>query len=416
MVFEQIAGQINNNRNEINEFIGKNLSKHPLPFYSSFDIRASSCKAAVVDANLFPAGFNNICPGGIRAAAQLVEQILLKRYPDKLRIIAVYSEDHTRNSYYFQNLHALHKLLSVAGFKTLLVTDNDYFKEDPASVKTADGDTIKLHRLKTKNSQLTAGEEDIDLLLSNNDFSNGVPEILKETETPLIPSPLVGWWNRSKHRHFEHAKKILVELAEILNIDPWLLYPETRFVSEVNLTNKSGFDKVAASIDEIIAHSKNKMREHNSDEPLAAFVKSAHGTYGMGVYSFDSGKEFMEMNRSRRDSMARRKGGGKNDSFIIQESIRTADRVDNLIAEPVIYCLEHQPIGGFLRTNKKRSDLENLNSRGVKFTAEDLCPMFIHDADKNKGTNISQARIEIYKLLATAATLACGREIAELNP
>ena len=33
-----------------------------LPVYSSYDIRDSGYKVTNVDANVFPAGFNNICP------------------------------------------------------------------------------------------------------------------------------------------------------------------------------------------------------------------------------------------------------------------------------------------------------------------------------------------------------------------
>jgi glutamate--cysteine ligase len=415
MVFEKISSRIESNRDEINDYISERLSEQPLPFYSSFDVRASSCKAAVVDANLFPAGFNNICPGGLRAAAQLAEQILLKRQDKNLRVIGIYSENHTRNSYYFQNLHALQQLLSQAGFRVFLVTDNDYFKDDPAILNTARGDEIKLHQLSRNNGNLTAGGENIDLLISNNDFSDGVPDLLKECQTPITPPPLAGWWNRKKYQHFTEARKIIDELAEILEIDPWHLFPQTEFVSGINFETRDGFEEIAEKIELINTRTRNKLAKTGEKEPVAAFVKSARGTYGMGVYAFESGSDFLNINRSRRDSMARRKGGGTNNSVIIQESVRTADRVEDLIAEPVIYCLEHQPIGGFLRTNRKRSDLENLNSRGMKFTSEDLCPMFIHDANKNEGTNITQARIETYKLLATAATLACGREIEELT-
>ena len=46
---------------EITGWFSEKISSEDYPFYCSFDIRESDHKLAPVDANLFPAGFNNIC-------------------------------------------------------------------------------------------------------------------------------------------------------------------------------------------------------------------------------------------------------------------------------------------------------------------------------------------------------------------
>lgn len=42
-------------------FKGKSIQIR-FPIYSSYDVRDAGYKVANVDANIYPAGFNNICP------------------------------------------------------------------------------------------------------------------------------------------------------------------------------------------------------------------------------------------------------------------------------------------------------------------------------------------------------------------
>jgi glutamate--cysteine ligase len=299
------------------------------------------------------------------------------------------------------------------------VTTNDELENDPATLETAMGDTVELHQLRSSGNDLAAGNETIDLVISNNDFSTGVDPLLEETPVPITPPPSMGWWNRKKIDHFNHQQTIMEDVAERLSLDPWHFIPATQSIDDVDFGDKKGFEEIAQAIDEIIDATEAKYDEHGIDESASAFVKSNQGTYGMGVYRFESGQDFLDINRDRRDSMARRKGGGENNSVIVQEGIRTVDRLESmsgeLVAEPVIYCLEHQPLGGFLRTNEEQSDRDNLNSRGMNFSSEDLCTLFVDDADKNEGSNITQNKIEIYKLMGILGSLACGRELADLN-
>ena len=50
------------NMSEICAWFSKKAENLSYPIYSSYDIRDSGYKISNVDANIFPAGFNNICP------------------------------------------------------------------------------------------------------------------------------------------------------------------------------------------------------------------------------------------------------------------------------------------------------------------------------------------------------------------
>ena len=58
------------------------------PIYSSVDIRDAGVKLASVDANIFPAGFNNICDVDQEAAKNLFRQYLVGHYQkDNLKVL-----------------------------------------------------------------------------------------------------------------------------------------------------------------------------------------------------------------------------------------------------------------------------------------------------------------------------------------
>src|SRR6267154_6693305 len=64
------------------------------PIYSSVDIRDAGFKIAVVDTNLFPAGFNNLCEHGIADAVGLIKSAIQKRVPDAKKVL-IAAEEHT---------------------------------------------------------------------------------------------------------------------------------------------------------------------------------------------------------------------------------------------------------------------------------------------------------------------------------
>lgn len=414
-MIDQLAKQIDENRTAINDYVSNELDQGDVPIYSSFDLRNSGFKVCAVDPNVYPAGFNNVCQQDLRSASTLLEQIIRKRFGNQVKTIGIYTEDHTKNVYYFQNLFSLLKLFEDTGFDALLVSTNDELDGDPATLETAERDEIQIHQLHADGRHLTAGGQNLDLVISNNDFSSGVHDRLKGTDTPITPPPAMGWWNRKKWNHFRHSRDILEEISTIIDVDPWRLTPLTEHVEEVDYGEKTNFDDVAEAIDSVVEKTAEKYDEYDIDETPYAFVKSDQGTYGMGVYSFENGEEFMNINRDQRDSMARRKGGGENTSVIVQEGVPTVDRVAGFVAEPVIYCLEHRAVGGFLRTNESQTERDNLNTRGMDFTSEDLCTLFVDDAEKNEGSNITQEKVDVYKLLATLGTLACRREMKDIT-
>ena len=58
----EIHDSICRNYPKVESWFSKKTMLLDYPIYSSYDIRDSDYKVSNVDANIYPAGFNNICP------------------------------------------------------------------------------------------------------------------------------------------------------------------------------------------------------------------------------------------------------------------------------------------------------------------------------------------------------------------
>src|SRR3954466_7738202 len=91
-----------------------------IPFYSSYDIRDSGYKITNVDANIYPAGFNNICPTDKETSVELFKKYFQIHYNFPVRKILLVTEEHTKNPFYLENVSTITDLLSQGGFDVRL--------------------------------------------------------------------------------------------------------------------------------------------------------------------------------------------------------------------------------------------------------------------------------------------------------
>jgi len=96
-------------------------------------------------------------------------------------------------------------------------------------------------------------------------------------------------------------------------------------------------------------------------------VKADAGTYGMGIMTVRDPKELVDLNRKSRNKMSVIKDGQEVTEVILQEGVPTYERVNDAVAEPVVYMIDRYVVGGFYRVNAERGIDENLNSPGASF-------------------------------------------------
>ncbi len=333
------------------------------------DLRHSGYKLVPVDTNAFPAGFNNLSDSAKTRASKGLKEYIAKHISDKCKKILVITENHTRNLNYFDNLAVIKNIAENAGFEVRLC---NLALEGSIEVTSAKNVALTIQSADFKNGEIiTSDGFKADLILLNNDLSSGVPEILERTSQIIIPPVAMGWFNRAKTDNSYYYEQLVSEFAERFAIDAWLISCLYSSVDELNFKEKSGLERLAASVDKLISEIGKKYSEHNINEQPYVFIKADSGTYGMGIMTVRSGDEILAMNKDARKKMNVIKEGVVNTSVIIQEGVATIDKIDGKVAEPVIYLVGGKSAGGAYRVNDERDEYGNLNSSGMTFSV--LC-------------------------------------------
>lgn len=316
------------------------------PIYSSVDVRNSGFKVSVVDTNLFPAGFNNLCETFSEKGAQAFKSFLQDWHPSVSKVL-IFPEEHTRNAYYLKNLDALRNMLLLAGLKVEIGTQATLFKKD---------------------GFLRTDDFVPDLVLINNDLSTGTPDSLKDLRQILLPSPYLGWHRRRKSDHFHHLMTLGQEAAAILGVDPWLITPLSEVETGVDLADELCLKRLKDTANRLMDRIRQKYRQYGITREPYLFIKDNAGTYGMGIIHIEQGDRLLSLNRRLRNKLGSSKGGRMVNEYLLQEGIPTADLYQNKPLEPVVYLVGGQAIGTFFRLHEDKNEMENLNAPGMKFS------------------------------------------------
>jgi glutamate--cysteine ligase len=388
------------------------------PFYASVDLRNSGFKLAPVDTNLFPGGFNNLnrdfLPLSVQAAMVAVEKVC----PEAHRLLII-PENHTRNTYYLRNVVELVHIMKQAGLDVRVGSISPEITQ-PTSLETHDGQILLLepvvrvgNRIKLINSEL--GDFDSCAILLNNDLSGGIPDILKNLEQNLIPPLHAGWSTRRKSQHFSAYNRVAKEFADLLGIDEWLINPYFETCGEIDFNARTGEDCLAFKVEQLLEKIKFKYAQYGVTQTPFVIVKADAGTYGMGIMTVKSPDEVRDLNRKTRNKMAVVKDGLQVSEVIIQEGVYTFESIDQAVAEPVVYMMDHFVIGGFYRVHTGRGVDENLNAPGSQFVPlafEKPCTL----PDCTDSPDAAPNRFYAYGVVARLALLAAAIELQEQDP
>ena len=405
---QDLNSKITKNKDNLDLWIKDQINKVFIPLYTSVDLRISEHKIVPVDTNVFPAGFNNLSDTFRNRASSLFKDYFDREYP-KMNSILIIPELHTRNTFYWENISVLKSILENVGYRVEvgIISDDDLPEE--MEFEAASGNKVKAYRALKDNNRVTIPNLNPDLLLINNDFSEQCPKTLRDITQPVEPPVEIGWHTRKKSIHFEFYNKLAQEVAQILEIDPWVISIDTIDDYGVDFDSREDREKIAQVADLMINRLKIQYKERGISEEPYLFIKSNSGTYGMAVVNVSSGDDVRALNSDKRKRMRVSKGGSPVRDVVLQEGIPTSLKYESDIsAEPVFYLIDAQVAGGFLRLNKSRNTLENLNSRGMEFAHIDPCDESTHIEEVE--TLCSPA----LELVSRIATIAAGYEIEKI--
>ena len=388
--------------------------EHTPPFYSSVDIRNAGFKLAPVDTNLFPGGFNNLTPDMLPLAVQAAMAAIEKICPEAKNLLLL-PEKGNDNKFYLMNLQRLVQIFSLAGLNVRLGTLDDGIAE-PTTLDLPDGSHLTLEPLLRSKRRLGLKNFDPCTILLNDDLSSGVPKVLENLhEQYLLPPLHAGWGTRRKTQHFQAYEEVAKKFAKLLGMDPWLINPMYSHCGQVDWHEARGLDCVQSNADALLAKIRRKHKEYGINEKPFVVVKADNGSNGMGIMTVRDAKELDNLSPAQREAMAARAGEPASE-VIIQEGVPTYERVNDAVAEPVVYMIDRYVVGGFYRIHADRGIDENLNAPGASFVPLAFDESHHLPRPGEKPGASAPNRFYMYGVIGRLAMLAAAYELEATDP
>ncbi len=412
---QKIETHLLQNQAGIERWFRSQWQETPAPFYCSVDLRNAGFKLAPVDTNLYPGGWNNLTPEMLPLAVQSAMAAIEKICPEAKNLLVI-PENNTRDTGYLSNLAQLKRIFHMAGLNVRIGSIDPDIKE-PTSVSLPDGESVLLEPAVRSRRRLGLKNFDPCTILLNNDLSSGVPGILEDLhEQYLLPPLHAGWSVRRKSNHFRSYEEISKRFGKLLGIDPWLITPMFNKCGAVNFAAGTGMDCLTTNVDALLTKVRKKYKEYGIGEKPFVVVKADNGTAGMAITTVRDAKELEELTGKGGKRMSLIKGGQTVSDVIIQEGVLTNERIEDAVAEPVVYMMDRYVVGGFYRVHSERGTDENLNAPGAGFIPLAFAESTRLPQPGAKPGASAPNRFYMYGVIGRLAMLAASYELEATDP
>ena len=412
--------------------------EHTPPFYSAVDVRNAGFKLAPVDTSLFPSSWNNLTPAMLPLAVQAAMVAIEKICPEAKNLLLI-PENTTHNTFYLSNIVQLRRIFHMAGLNVRIGSISPDIKEN-TTIELPGGESVVLEPVIRSANRLSLKNFDPCTILLNNQLSSGVPGILEELYAQYVLPPLhAGRSVRRKSTHFQCYEEVSKRFGKLLGIDPWLINPMFNTCEDVDLAHEKGMDCLTHNVDALLVKIKKKYKEYGISEKPFVVIKADHGSVaeknqsvGMGIMTVHHTKDLGELKNLQviKDLQAAHgKSGGRRmaqkadhllahggSGVIIQEGVMTKERINDAVAEPVVYMMDRYVVGGFYRVHADRGVDENLSAPGASYV-----PLAFAD-----GTELPQPgmkpgasapnRFYMYGVIGRLAMVAASYELEATDP
>ena len=389
--------------------------EHTPPFYSSVDVRNAGFKLAPVDTNLYPGGWNNLTTEMLPLAVQAAMAAIEKICPEARNLLVI-PENHSHNTFYLSNVAQLRRIFHMAGLNVRIGSIDPVIKKS-TTVDLPNGDSITLEPVIRSKRRLGLKNFDPCTILLNNDLSAGVPGILEDIhEQYLLPPLHAGWTTRRKSRHFQCYEDIAKRFGKLLGADPWLINPMFNRCGAVNLGESTGLECLSTNVDALLGKIRRKYKEYGINEKPFVVLKADNGSHGMGIMTVRDVRDLEALGSKSRSKMSVGKDSHQLQEVIVQEGVLTNERMNDAVAEPVVYMMDRYVVGGFYRIHAERGVDENLNAPGSSFV-----PLAFAESTRLPQPGIKPGasapnRFYMYGVIGRLAMLAASYELEATDP
>jgi glutamate--cysteine ligase len=337
--------------------------EHTPPFYTSVDVRNAGFKLAPVDTDFYPSGWNNLTPAMLPLAVQAAMVAIEKICPEARNLLII-PEHNTRNTFYLSNLAQLQRIFHMAGLNVRIGSISPEVKK--ATVfELPGGESITLEPVTRTNGRIGVKDFDPCTILLNNDLHAGIPGILEDLHQQYLLPPLhASWTTRRKSMHFKCYEEIAKRFGKLIGIDPWLINPMFDTCGDVDLNAAAGVAKLTTGVDALLGKIRKKYKEYGIKEKPFVVFKANNGSSGMGLMTVRDGKDLPDLLRKTAAGIPAK---GVLQELILQEGVLTNERMNDAVAEPVVYLMDRYVVGGFYRVHAERGVDEALSAPGSSY-------------------------------------------------
>ena len=389
--------------------------EHTPPFYSSVDVRNAGFKLAPVATNLFPDGWHHLTQEMMPLAVQAAMAAIEKICPEARNLLLI-PENRSTSSSYLSSLAQLRRIFYMAGLNVRMGSIDPAIKK-PTAFALENGETVTLEPVLRGKRRLGVKDFDPCTILLNTDLAAGVPGILEEIhEQYLLPPLHAGWSTRRKSKHFKCYEEVAKRMGKLLGVDHWLINPMFDKCVGVDLLQDPGLESLASQADALLAKIRRKYKEYGIKEKPFIVVKTDDAAPGLGVVIVRDAKELPALSLTVQARLGAGRLLGQCHDVLLQEGVLTKERINDAVAEPVVFMMDRYVVGGFYRIHPDTGVDENLNLPGSSFV-----PLaFEHSTHLpqpgSKPGASAPNRFYMYGVVARLAMLAASYELEATDP
>jgi len=385
--------------------------EHTPPFYCAVDLRNAGFKLAPVDTSLFPRGFNHLTQDMLPLAVQAAMAAIEKICPEAKNLLLIPDPTRLRNTFYLESVQRLVQVFTQAGLNVRLGSLDASLKRN-VKLALADGGELSCEPLQRTRTRLGLKHFDPCTILLNTDLSGGAPEVLQGLhEQYLLPPLHAGWTVRRKSRHAQCYDELSKKFAKLLGMDPWLLNPMHVACGTVEFDDAAAVDTLRGQAETLLARVRRKYKEYGINERPFVMIKADDGNAGLGLMTVHDPKEVDQIKRRLCGATDLARG-----EIIVQEGVPTYERMNDAVAEPVVYMIDRYVVGGFYRVHAQRGIDENLNAPGAAFVPLAFAQNTHLPRPGERPGASPPNRFYMYGVIARLAMLAASYELEATDP
>ena len=386
--------------------------EHTPPFYTSVDVRNAGFKLAPVDTDLFPAGWNNLTQSMLPLAVQAAMAAIEKICPEARNLLII-PENNLRNTFYLSNLAQLRSTFHMAGLNVRVGSISPEVKK-AMTIELPGGQSITLEPVIRTKGRLGVKDFDPCTILLNTDLSAGVPGILEDLhEQYLLPPLHASWSTRRMSTHFKCYEEVAKRFGKLIGVDPWLINPMFDKCGVLDLDTEAGMAKLTAHVEALLTKVRKKYKEYGIKEKPFVIVKADSSRNGMGILTVRDMKDLETAQRVKAAGAGPLSGVQE---LILQEGVLTNERMNDAVAEPVVYMMDRYVVGGFYRIHADRGVDESLAAPGSSYV-----PLAFAESTHLPQPGVRPGasapnRFYMYGVIGRLAMLAASYELEATDP